>query len=120
MPPQPLSPKPPANLLGLAILEKAKSSLEPGERAVMDKYAALKDPARAFDEAYDAAESRQKEYKSKGAWTIKGHKIEWRALVGNIVKFLDKFKDVGDVLAGLDPAHAGIPWAVVKILLEVS
>jgi hypothetical protein len=79
MPLQSPSLKPPANLLGLTILEKAKSALEPGERAVMDKYAALKDPARAFDEAYTAAKTRQEEYKNKGAWTIKGHKIEWRA-----------------------------------------
>jgi hypothetical protein len=86
----------------------------------VDKYAALEDPARAFDEAYAAAQTRQEEYKNKGHWTIKDHKIEWRALLGNIVKFLDKFKDVGDFLAGLDPAHAGIPWAVVKILLAVS
>jgi hypothetical protein len=114
------SPKSLANLLGVKILDKAKSTLEPSERAVLDKYVALEDPARAFDEAYAAAETRKEEYKDKGVWTIKGHKVEWRALLGNIVKFLNKFKEVGDFLSGLDPAHAGIPWAVVKILLAVS
>ncbi|MCJ1333975.1 hypothetical protein MMC10_010682 [Thelotrema lepadinum] len=120
VPSHPSSPKPPANLLGFRILDKAISALEPGERAVVEKYAALRDPAQGFDEAYAAAETCKKKYKDKGVWTIKGHKIEWRTLVGNVLKFLDKFKNVGDFLADLDPAHAGIPWAVVKILLTVS
>ena len=104
---------------GFEILEKAKEALEQDERAVLDKVA-LGNPAKAFDEAYTAAETRQEEYKNKGVWTIKGHRIEWRVLADNIVKFLDKFKSAGDLIATADPVHVGIPWAVVKILLTVS
>jgi len=33
--------------------------------------------------------------------------------------WLDRFKSVGDVVANVAPLHVGVPWAGVRILLEV-
>jgi hypothetical protein len=33
---------------------------------------------------------------------------------------LNKFKDIGTTIAGLDPVHAGLPWAGICLLLQVS
>jgi len=48
-----------------------------------------------------------------------GYEIKVRDVANNVVKFLNKFKAVGDVAAGFDLVHAGLPWARVKMLLEV-
>jgi hypothetical protein len=39
--------------------------------------------------------------------------------VDKVVRFLDKFKAVGDVVANIDPFHAGLPWAGIRAILEV-
>ena len=37
----------------------------------------------------------------------------------NVILWLDRFKQVGDVAVNVDPIHAGLPWAGVRLLLEV-
>jgi hypothetical protein len=44
---------------------------------------------------------------------IRGH-------LNSISKAVQVFKDVGSSLASLDPIHAGIPWALVSFILQVS
>lgn len=36
------------------------------------------------------------------------------------MKWLDRFKQVGDVGSNADPVHIGLPWAGIRFLLEVS
>ncbi len=37
-----------------------------------------------------------------------------------MLAWLDKFKQVGDVAVNFDPQHAALPWAGIRLLLEVS
>jgi hypothetical protein len=112
----------PSSSPGRAILEKALAELGEEERTAVKEFASMsdEDPKAALDTAYQAAKTQQNVYNSKAwVWTVGGHKIKLRDLASNVVKFLDAFKDVGDILTSLDPVHAGLPWAGVKILLEV-
>jgi hypothetical protein len=36
------------------------------------------------------------------------------------VKWLDRFKQVGDVASNADPVHVGLPWAGIRVLLDVG
>jgi ankyrin repeat domain-containing protein 50 len=36
------------------------------------------------------------------------------------VKWLDRFKQAGDVASNADPVHLGFPWAGIRVLLEVG
>lgn len=36
-----------------------------------------------------------------------------------IIHWIDRFKAVGDVAVNADPIHAGLPWASLRLLLEV-
>ena len=36
-----------------------------------------------------------------------------------VITFLDRFKNVGDIAVDADPIHAGLPWAGVRLMLEV-
>ncbi len=45
--------------------------------------------------------------------------IPMRGLLENVVKTLEKFKDIGSAAASLDPIHAGLPWASICVLLPL-
>lgn len=50
---------------------------------------------------------------------VRGREIKIREQFNKIVKAVQVFKDFGSSLAGLDPIHAGIPWAAVNLVLQV-
>ncbi|TGO84389.1 hypothetical protein BPOR_0510g00050 [Botrytis porri] len=37
-----------------------------------------------------------------------------------VVRGLRKFKEVGDIIVNVDPLHAGLPWAAIRLLLEIT
>ncbi|KAK0721905.1 ankyrin repeat-containing domain protein [Lasiosphaeria miniovina] len=49
-----------------------------------------------------------------------GEKVPVRDVLGKMVEWIDKFKQVGDMAVQFDPGHATIPWAVVKMLLQAA
>jgi ankyrin repeat domain-containing protein 50 len=36
-----------------------------------------------------------------------------------MILWLNKFKDIGDIAVSFDPIHASLPWAGVRLLLQV-
>ena len=74
----------------------------------------------ALHEAYDKA----KELQARGAlkkwsWTYRGRQVYVQDQADKLVRFIDKFKAVGDAAASIDPVHAALPWAGVRSVLEV-
>jgi hypothetical protein len=43
-----------------------------------------------------------------------------RDVMEKIIVWVDKFKEIGDNVVVYDPAHAALPWAGVRFLLQVS
>lgn len=70
--------------------------------------------------AHEAAVLKLKECASK-KWTIKFGNQEFliEDKAKKVVTWLDRFKLAGDVAVNVDPLHAGLPWAIIRILLEV-
>ena len=48
------------------------------------------------------------------------HTFMLREKTEKIVQWLNRFKGVGDVVSNADPIHVGLPWAGIRLLLEVS
>jgi hypothetical protein len=42
-----------------------------------------------------------------------------RDVFENIVRWIDIFKQVGDIAVQYDPAHAALPWAGIRFVLQV-
>lgn len=57
----------------------------------------------------------------KNGWEFefRGRKIVLREQADNVITCLNKFKEIGDVIVQYDPAHAALPWAGVRFLLQV-
>jgi hypothetical protein len=49
----------------------------------------------------------------------KGRQVYLSKQVDKIMPLLDKFKSAGDVGANVDPVHIGLPWAGIRVILEV-
>lgn len=73
-----------------------------------------------LERCLDAAKGQQRAWENKRmVLTIAGRDITLREQADKIVRWLDRFKAVGDIVVNVDPVHAGLPWAGVRLLLEV-
>ena len=49
-----------------------------------------------------------------------GDVIIIRDVLDKVATWLEKFKEIGDIIVQYDPTHAALPWAGVRLLLQVS
>jgi hypothetical protein len=42
-----------------------------------------------------------------------------RHILLKVVKWVNHFKEIGDIIVNYDPAHAALPWAGVRFVLQV-
>ena len=49
-----------------------------------------------------------------------GQKVVLWDVLNKIMKWVNKFKEVGDVAIQYDPGHAALPWAAIRFLLQAS
>lgn len=56
------------------------------------------------------------------AWRFRfrGRDIILRDLATKVATWLNKFKEIGDIVIQIDPIHAALPWAAIRFLLLVS
>lgn len=101
------------------IRQKALGLLEEKEQATIRKYITIEIDS-TLRNALEAAQKKQEECKSK-KWTFSVGKrdVSLQDVAGKVISFLDGIKDVGDIIASVDPIHAGLPWAGIRLLLEV-
>ena len=72
-------------------------------------------------ELHEAVEkSRQKSIESAWKYTRKsGETVIIRDVFGKIIRWIDTFKQIGDVAVQYDPVHASLPWAGIRLVLQV-
>lgn len=68
--------------------------------------------------------TRAKEKSIEKRWRYRrpGHEGETvilRDLFGKIASWLDRFREIGDIVVQYDPYHAALPWAGVRFLIQV-
>jgi hypothetical protein len=71
----------------------------------------------------EATNKQEESNADRRRWRIKrsnGKEIVLYEVYSQIVTIVQKFKGAGDVAVNADPLHAGLPWAVVRLLLQVS
>ncbi|KAI5799542.1 hypothetical protein FPQ18DRAFT_253782, partial [Pyronema domesticum] len=79
--------------------------------------------ANALDTVSEARSFAQKilNDKKENAWKIeiKGEKIVLRDIAMKLLGWMDRFKEIGDIIVQFDPVHAALPWAGFRFLLKV-
>lgn len=68
-----------------------------------------------------AAEEKRKNCEDqRWKFEVNGRKIVLRDVAQKIIIWIDKFKQIGDIAVNFDPVHASLPWAGIRLLLEVG
>jgi hypothetical protein len=109
---------------GSSVLADALEALESDDRETI-RTLLLPTNAVSVDTALDevfgcAKELQQRCTNKRWSWNYKGRKVYLLDQMEKMVQLLDKFKAVGDVVANVDPVHVGLPWAGIRVILEVS
>jgi hypothetical protein len=78
-----------------------------------DKLAILRDLLDAVDEKKKTCLEKRWKYKKGNKEIIIRDKLE------KVSEWVNKFKEVGDIAVQYDTAHAALPWAGVRFLLQV-
>ena len=74
----------------------------------------------ALEQALAAAQEKQRHCLEK-RWrvTFAGREFILKEEADKVICWLNRVKQVGDVVVNVDPMHAGLPWAGIRLLLEV-
>lgn len=72
-----------------------------------------------FDDLKATIETAREHAASEWKVTTRHGEIDFQAKFSKIVSWAQKFMEVGDVAVNYDPGHAALPWAAVRLLLQV-
>lgn len=105
------------------LLNEALQVLSESERTLILKYISTSstDVVVALDQVIQVARIQQQQYQNK-RWAFKlGERtFTLQEEADKVFQWLNRFKAVGDIIANVDPVHVGLPWAGIRLLLEVS
>ena len=97
--------------------------LSEDDRAIIQVFAShnVSDVDLALDQALAAAKEKQRCcIEKRWTFTTKGRTVVLKEKADTVVGWLNRFAAVGDVAANVDPVHVGLPWAGIRLLLEVK
>jgi hypothetical protein len=107
--------------LGERLLHRALENLSLEDRQTLKDLDSELTIDSLIQSAYDAAREKKRMCESKRwLFTFRGKDLVLRNEADKVVQWLDRFKTVGDVAANVDPMHIGLPWAGIRLLLEVQ
>ena len=118
----PVQPCTAANTQSRNLLDKALGLLKERERAIIQENILpnTNDIGSALGDVLKAAQKKQKICDDKRwTFTIRGRPVMLREEADKVIVWLNRFKAVGDIAVNADPIHAGLPWAGIRLLLEV-
>lgn len=104
------------------ILDAALDNLSPAQRTTLQEHGidGTSDVRAAVDEAYIAASNKKQQCDDKKwRWRFQGREVVLRDEAEKVMLWMDRFKSVGDIAANAAPVHAGLPWAGIRMILEV-
>lgn len=74
-----------------------------------------------MEQALAAAQEKQRLcLEKRWRFTFAGKEFILKDEADKVVSLLNRFKAVGDVAVNVDPIHAGLIWAGIRLLLEVG
>ncbi|KUJ10537.1 ankyrin [Mollisia scopiformis] len=112
------SPCPPkSTILASDIWKSAVQALSPKQRDALGFDGEI---YNLQDEVLDLVVTKQRLCIEK-QWTIevRGKTIVLQDVSGRLLRWVDRFKVVGDLASQFDPVHAALPWAGFRFLLQV-
>lgn len=105
------------------LLRDVLKRLSNKDQATLQNYVChnISDINLTLEQALVAAKEKQQCcIEKRWTFTVTGRPIAVKEKAGKIIGWLNRFRAVGDVVANVDPVHVGLPWAGIRLLLEVK
>ena len=96
--------------------ERAVEQLNDEDRLQIDF--SQEDKRTALSDLLLAVEDKKRKQKHLHFKNKNGEIVAVRDLFKRVAEWVDKFKEVGDILSQYDPQHAAVPWAAVRFVLQ--
>lgn len=98
----------------------AKLSEEEGGFFLEHSPPAVTNIKTTLDGLHKAVEAKRETCeKKRWVFNLNGQTMELSKLADKVCVWLDKFKGIGDIVVNVDPLHAGVPWAAIRLFLQV-
>lgn len=106
----------------LDLWEEAKNALDKADRDLLEKATKDLSQEKNLQDDLQAVVRQKQRLAEEKAWKFEfgGRRIVLRDVVEKIVSWINVFKGLGDIASSADPIHAGIPWAVIKVVLQIA
>ncbi|KAL8683543.1 MAG: hypothetical protein Q9186_000455 [Xanthomendoza sp. 1 TL-2023] len=109
-----------ASTTATKLWDRAVSTLTDEDKQAIDFLRADK-PAILTDVLHAAEQKKQLCMQKRWKYTKKnGDIIIIRDLCDKMIRWVHKFKEVGDIAVQYDPSHASLPWAAIRFFLQLS
>ncbi|KAF8535526.1 hypothetical protein BDD12DRAFT_855021 [Trichophaea hybrida] len=106
-----------------SLWEKAIGQLTPQQRqtlAYLGIESGAEDVASNLDVIRNEMERMLEGYQEQSwQFNFRGENIVMRDVGRKILHWVDKFKEIGDIIIQYDPVHLALPWAAFRVLLKV-
>jgi hypothetical protein len=116
-----VAPTPPTTS-GQSLQDRVLQQLSAQDRDIIQQHTVpnTTDIDLILEKAITATKDKQSVCNSqRWTFTFRGQQIILREKADALAKWLHRFAQIGDVAANADPVHAGLPWAGIRLILEV-
>lgn len=118
--PDPSISTPPDRDLWLDALQTLTEAEQNAVRNIQPMGPARRYWSETLEELVWLTKEKQKECENGSyEYEFQGKKLILRDVAEKIVHWLSKFKDIGDIAVNFHPVHASLPWAGIRLLLQV-
>jgi hypothetical protein len=104
-----------------SLWEQARDSLSDKEKDFISEFVTTSVSSHSdIQTIFEAVKGKKKVCEEK-SWkvTINGKEVALSDVADKVCNWLDRFKQIGDITVNVDPMHAGLPWAGIRLLLQV-
>lgn len=102
------------------IFDQAVRRLQNGDQDIFKQHNSTNNIDKTLDDVYKLAKEKQNTCENK-RWKFSygKHRVVLRDVAEKVTSRLGRFTQIGDIIANVDPLHVGLPWAGIRLLLQV-
>ncbi|KAM0147384.1 hypothetical protein ACHAPG_010625 [Botrytis cinerea] len=103
-----------------SIFDQAVKRLQNRDQDIFKQHSSTNNINIVLDDVYKLAKEKQSTCENK-RWKFSygKHRVVLRDVAERVTSRLGRLTQIGDIIANVDPIHVGLPWAGIRLLLQV-
>ena len=103
-----------------SIFDQAVKRLQNRDQDIFKQHSSTNNINIVLADVYKLAKEKQRTCENK-RWKFSygKHRVVLRDVAEKVTSRLGRLTQIGDIIANVDPLHVGLPWAGIRLLLQV-